>query len=206
MPTDALAFIRKFRGMSEVTRYGKFRTIVHQTNADHTCHVTMMALLFLGDIEENLGFAVCIDRGWTWREVSLRAVFHDFPETFTGDIYGNIKDKYPKLRRILEEIESEEVAKFFLGSEFTEVGLFAPDAVPEDHLKEIYQMVKFCDILERYFFCEEELSLGNRRFMQHWERSRNTLTFLFPECVMLQNSPTAIALMETISKAEEPMI
>jgi len=192
--------------MSEVTRYGKFRTLVRQTNADHTCHVTMMAFIFLSDIENLLGSDTCQLRGWTWRRVALRAMFHDFPETFTGDVYGNVKDKYPELRKVLEEIENKEVSKFFSESQFARLSVFTSDSTADDRLEDIYKIVKFCDILERYFFCEEEILLGNSRFLQHWIRSRNTLTHLFPECKMLQHSPIAIALIETISKAEGPMI
>jgi hypothetical protein len=74
---------------------------------------------------------------------------HDVPEYWSGDVPSPTMRYVPGLREQLGEIEDKLNRRVGLPAE--------GDLSPEDHLK-----VKCCDWLEFYFWCREQLLMGNR--------------------------------------------
>jgi len=196
---DFEKFIQKFRTLDTVIkRYGLFFTFRKQSVAAHTFNVMFLAFMILEDLERELGVEPCRKLGLDWRELTLRAMLHDFPEAFTDDIYGNLKARHPELENVLKIVERKELQEFFEGSSLARLTVLCLETNDE-----IGQLVKFCDYLERLFFCEEELELGNEEFYEHLERTRSSVSRLFLENITLQRSPLLVELMGLVSPRRE---
>lgn len=190
---DFEKFIQQFRTLSVVNRYGLFFTFRKQSMAEHTLHVMFLASLILEDLERELSVLTCRKLGLEWRGLALKAMLHDFPETFTGDIYGNLKARHPELEKLLRIVERKELQGFFESSPFARLESFCLE-----YDDETGKLVKFCDYLERVFFCEEELELGNEAFLEPLERTRTLVSKLFLENITLQRSPMLVDLMGVV--------
>jgi 5'-deoxynucleotidase YfbR-like HD superfamily hydrolase len=79
------------------------------------------------------------------KDVILACMKHDLPEFITGDMPAHTKRNHPAIAIMLEEAEKG-CAPLYEDFHLT---------VHEERL------VKFCDLLELVFFCNEERAMGN---------------------------------------------
>lgn len=92
-------------------------------------------------------------------ELIRHMVFHDYPEHVTGDIVGNAKVKYPKLKELVDLIEDD------IDEEYKILEGYVMTPVEEKILKSV-------DRLELYLWCMDQYFLGcrNPRFMKMIKR------------------------------------
>ena len=76
---------------------------------------------------------------------------HDIGELYTGDIPHNVKEDYPDLRVLLEQIENEKINSFGFSDILNEVE-------KDEKLKMLF---KLCDTIQVIQYCENEKRLGN---------------------------------------------
>ncbi|MFB1082313.1 HD domain-containing protein [Jeotgalibacillus sp. JSM ZJ347] len=104
-----------FKSLSDMEKLyrcpGKFKYNEH-TVAAHSFKVTKIAQ-FLGTVEEHHGKMV------NWKNLYEKALNHDYPEIFTGDIKTPVKYASSELNRLFSEVE-EEMAHRFVQAEFPE--------------------------------------------------------------------------------------
>ncbi|MBC2259155.1 HD domain-containing protein [Listeria booriae] len=104
-----------FRSLSDLENIyrcpGKFKYQEHSV-AEHSFKVTQVAQ-FLGNVEEQAGQEV------NWRALYEKALNHDYPELFIGDIKTPVKYATPELREMLSEVE-ETMTRNFIDNEIPE--------------------------------------------------------------------------------------
>ncbi len=83
---------------------GKFKYQEHSV-ASHSFKVTKIAQ-FLGTVEEHHGTQI------DWRKLYEKAINHDYPELFTGDIKTPVKYATPELKSLLSQVEETMTKKF----------------------------------------------------------------------------------------------
>lgn len=102
-----------FKSLSDMEKLyrcpGKFKYNEH-TVAAHSFKVTKIAQ-FLGTVEEYNGKKV------NWKSLYEKALNHDYPEIFTGDIKTPVKYASSELNRLFSQVE-EEMAHKFVTQEF----------------------------------------------------------------------------------------
>lgn len=118
----------------QVRRYHTHPVLRQQTVAEHSWQVARV-------FRELFPEAWCI-------EVADWIHQHDVPEIGTGDPPFPLKARYPELKAIYMEIESEVSES---------LGLVWPELTPRQRL-----LIKICDLLEMWEFGQEEMMMGNR--------------------------------------------
>ncbi|TDL32562.1 HD domain-containing protein [Jeotgalibacillus sp. S-D1] len=97
-----------FKSLSDMEKLyrcpGKFKYNEH-TVAAHSFKVTKIAQ-FLGTVEEYHG------KNPDWKSLYEKALNHDYPEIFTGDIKTPVKYASSELNRLFSEVEEEMTHKF----------------------------------------------------------------------------------------------
>lgn len=117
-----------------VKRYHTWPTLRTQTVAEHSWQVARIFRELFPD-------AWCI-------EVADWIQMHDMPEIGTGDVPFPLKARYPELKAIYEEIESEVSDN---------LGLVWPELTDRQRL-----LIKVCDLLEMWEHGSEEKMMGNK--------------------------------------------
>ena len=104
-----------FKSLSDLEKLircpGKFKYQEHNVAA-HSFKVTKIAQ-YLATVEEYNGTQI------NWKSVYEKALNHDYPEIFTGDIKTPVKYASKELKRLFSEVEEEMIGKF-IDSEFPE--------------------------------------------------------------------------------------
>ncbi|PIC63873.1 hydrolase [Sporosarcina sp. P13] len=97
-----------FKSLSDLEQIircpGKFKFQEHSV-ASHSFKVTKIAQ-FLGTVEEECGKRV------NWRILYEKALNHDYPELFTGDIKTPVKYASKELKKLFSDVEEEMTRKF----------------------------------------------------------------------------------------------
>ncbi|KIL49965.1 HD domain-containing protein [Jeotgalibacillus soli] len=97
-----------FKSLSDMEKLyrcpGKFKYDEH-TVAAHSFKVTKIAQ-FLGTVEEHHGKTV------NWKVLYEKALNHDYPEIFTGDIKTPVKYASAELNQLFIQVEEEMTQKF----------------------------------------------------------------------------------------------
>ena len=97
-----------FKSLSDMEKLyrcpGKFKYHEH-TVAAHSFKVTKIAQ-FLGTVEEYHGKML------DWKSLYEKALNHDYPEIFTGDIKTPVKYASSELNRLFSQVEEEMTHKF----------------------------------------------------------------------------------------------
>lgn len=118
------AYFKSLTDLEKIYRCpGKFKFEEHSV-AEHSFKVTKIAQ-FLGTVEEQEGAEV------NWKLLYEKALNHDYPEIFIGDIKTPVKYADPKLREKLGQVE-ERMTFNFIEEEIPE----RFQAVYKDRLKE----------------------------------------------------------------------
>ena len=139
--------ILKIRNLNELKRFN-IRVVFHPQNvSSHSLFTAVFVNYLSNQINERF------DLGFDTKSLVIAAMSHDFEESELGDVliptkhnYSSIKSSYDELdESVKKEIFSKLRINFYL-------------AEPEKLL------LKFCDRLEGYVYCLEEIELGNKHF------------------------------------------
>ena len=125
---------------AEVTRYHTVTTLVKETVGHHSHGVAMLVHLLNPEAS---------------KQVLLAALFHDLSEHLTGDIPSPAKREYG----IGEQVSQLEDRLM------REVGIHMPQLSSEDT-----RLLKLADIAHGALYCGREMSLGNRKMKEIFER------------------------------------
>ncbi|WP_414044743.1 HD domain-containing protein [Macrococcus equi] len=102
-----------FKSLSDLEKLircpGKFKYQEHNV-ASHSFKVTKIAQ-YLATVEEHHGTLI------NWKNVYEKALNHDYPEIFTGDIKTPVKYASKELKQLFSDVEEQMIAKF-IDSEF----------------------------------------------------------------------------------------
>ncbi|TDM50658.1 HD domain-containing protein [Macrococcoides goetzii] len=104
-----------FKSLSDLEKLircpGKFKYQEHNV-ASHSFKVTKIAQ-YLATVEEYHGIEI------NWKNVYEKALNHDYPEIFTGDIKTPVKYASKELKQLFSDVEEQMIARF-IDSEFPE--------------------------------------------------------------------------------------
>jgi putative hydrolase of HD superfamily len=152
------------KNMKYVRRWNQLNRSVETTVMSHTFVVAALALVTAcieaSDPKKNL------PKDFTYRSI-LRALFHDLPETFTGDIVTPSKRRIEKFANVAwPKIEQERLKPLtkgipeILDKDISQLGLL--DALPDADTDkdEVGKLVKDCDRLSLLLECVFERSAG----------------------------------------------
>lgn len=129
--------------LSDLKRYNNMPRIKSESLAEHQYYCGLI-LIKLKDYIINLSYVQF--------SILLQYVLvHDIGELYTGDIPHNVKEDYPDLRTLLEQIENEKINSFGFSDILKEVE-------KDEKLKMLF---KLCDTIQVVQYCENEKRLGN---------------------------------------------
>ena len=141
--------------LKNIVRYNNHFRLTNESVAEHSYFVTLYVLLLYEEFDFDLTSALSY------------ALIHDIPEIHTGDIGHEIKQKFSKLKEVLDKIEID-----FIGSIEQLVDI-------HENLKfSERDIVKLADIKSVILYLETEIKLGNKSFQRMLEYSierHNTL-------------------------------
>lgn len=143
--------------MKYIRRWSLMRSLRDETDMEHSFQVAYVAhaLAIIG----NDLFEKTYDVG----KVLAFALYHDLPETITGDMPTPIKYCRPEMRAVYKDVERVASTKLLdtlpeeLRASYAEV--IAPKTKPEE-----YRLVKAADKISAYLKCLEETKGGNCEF------------------------------------------
>ena len=116
----------------QLKRFHAHPTIGYETVAEHSFGVALVVL--------------SITNGYASAELLKAALYHDIPEIETGDVPFTAKQKYPKIKRVTEDIEELFMSEWDLTTNL-------PD---EDKI-----ILKWADMLHLLLYCKAQRDLGN---------------------------------------------
>jgi 5'-deoxynucleotidase YfbR-like HD superfamily hydrolase len=189
--SSILRSIRQFRKLDNIKRYAMMRCRKDQSVSEHTLSVVVIVHI--------LAYETLPTEKLCLRAI-VRALFHDFTETFIGDIPYDVKFMEEELKRVLEKVASKRLDHFLNDVNLPVLyNMFTPDVLDPNE-KLITDLVKFADILELYLFCEEEVLSGNLHMLPVQQRAKD----MIQNCKFIQVSETARVIATEIGRAEIP--
>lgn len=153
--------------MRHILRWSLMRNAEDENLSEHTAEVAMLAHALALIRRDVLRKPCDPDR------VAALALYHDAPETMTGDLPTPVKYANPRIRHAFGEIE--DAARERLLS-------MLPDTLRPEYEKLLdlehsgyYDLVKAADRLAAYIKCCNELKTGNEEFRRAYEKTRISL-------------------------------
>ncbi|WP_018660813.1 HD domain-containing protein [Heyndrickxia acidiproducens] len=163
-----------FKSLSDLEKIfrcpGKFKFQEHSV-ASHSFKVTKIAQFF-GNVEEHAGNEV------NWRSLYEKALNHDYPELFTGDIKTPVKYSSKELHQLFRQVEEEMTKNFVVGvfpKEYRQIYLNLFKEGKDDTLEgKILSVADKVDLLYESF---GEIQKGNPEplFQEIYEESLRTI-------------------------------
>lgn len=147
--------IRDFYKLQYIKRYNTWQRINNESVAEHSFYVT----LFANRICVKLNIIDKIKH----KAVEL-AMIHDLPEIVINDITYDAKCVMPEIKNILNKYEEE-----YLSSHFYDI-INMPNFDNEEK-KFLHYIVKMADTMSSIQYCDNEIELGNRRFIKILEEA-----------------------------------
>jgi 5'-deoxynucleotidase YfbR-like HD superfamily hydrolase len=148
---------------NNMVRWNGLSRIKDETVAQHTYIVTLFSRIIfeevfsLSEINESIRNIILV-------EILTYALFHDFDESFTGDILHNFKhnsfngDKFVKHTN--EYLNEVKIDKFNSGNPTHD--LISKYAFDKNVSKLVKNIVKLADWLSMTFYIKKEIMLGNK--------------------------------------------
>ena len=143
--------------MKYIRRWSLMRSLRDETDMEHSFQVAYVAhaLAIIG----NELYGKTYDIG----KVLSLALYHDLPETITGDMPTPIKYCRPEMRAVYKDIEKN-AGRSLLATLPEEIRpAFAASIAPEGKSEE-KALVKMADKISAYIKCLEETKAGNTEF------------------------------------------
>lgn len=129
--------------LSKIIRYNHRNKLQDESVATHSFYVSLFCLKILSKL--NLGKDID-------RQVLILAALHDTAESMTSDIPHDVKNDYPAMQEILDEIERDYYKQNW-PTYFEDI--YMPSTL-------VSSIVKLADAYSVYQYCLNENMLGNR--------------------------------------------
>ena len=147
-------FAMLFR-MKHIKRWGIMHSLIADHLSTHSLEVGFIAHALCTIGNETMG------KDYDSSQVTLKAIYHDVPEIFTGDIPTPVKYYSEETKQAYSAVEVASLNKLteMLPDEFRETysGLFT-------YTDEERTLIKAADRISAYIKCLEEKNYGNREF------------------------------------------
>ncbi len=158
-------FAMLFR-MKHIKRWGIMHSLIPDYLSAHSVEVAFLAhsLAFIGNTH--------FDKNYNCDRIAVKAMYHDVPEIFTGDIPTPVKYFSEETRNSYSAVEAASLEKLMgmlpcdIRGRYAE--LFNCD-------EEEHALIKAADRLSAYIKCLEENNYGNREFDVAGERLLTTI-------------------------------
>ena len=152
--------------MKHINRWGIMHSLIPDKLSTHSLEVAFIAhaLAFIGN--DIFGKSYDPDR------IAVKAMYHDVPEIFTGDIPTPVKYYSEDTRASYKAVEDAAVEK---------LKKMLPDELKNDysdmfeHTPEEKKLIKAADRLSAYIKCREECRYGSNEFIDAGTRLIDTL-------------------------------
>ena len=159
---EIFAYIER---MKYIRRWSLMRSLREETDMEHSFQVAYVAhaLALIGN--------ECYDKQYDVGGVLAMALYHDLPETITGDMPTPIKYFRPEMRAVYGEIEKD-ASERLLSTLPDSLKRAYRDAVDPNTQSDEYRLVKAADKISAYLKCLEETKGGNGEFRLAMEGKR----------------------------------
>lgn len=139
-------FYEKVYRLAYIIRYSNVPRVKDESVAEHSFFVASLVMELHDKYFFDLGKAL------------QTAISHDMPESETNDISWEIKQRYPEIKEVLSRAE-ETFAKKMPISVQKGLKFFQEDTIET-------KIVMFADAIQCYQYSANEVSLGNRGYME----------------------------------------
>ena len=152
-----------------IDRWALMRNPRKESLSEHSYEVAVLAhaLAVLGN--RRLG------KQYDASRAALLGLYHDAPESITGDMPTPVKYFSPKIREAYGEVEQVAGEKLLSMLPGGLRGVYKPLLLPGAADAELLKRVKAADKLSAYIKCAEELKAGNREFLKAEQSTKNLL-------------------------------
>ncbi len=147
--------------MKHIKRWGIMHSLIPDYLSTHSLEVGFLAhaLAMIGND--------VFSKNYDCDRIVVKAIYHDVPEIFTGDIPTPVKYYSEETKNAYSAVETASLHKLsdMLPEEFRDeyMGLF-------EHTKEEKTLIKAADRISAYLKCLEEKNYGNSEFVIAGER------------------------------------
>ena len=152
--------------MKHIKRWGIMNSVIPDHLSTHSLEVGFLAhaLALIGNKKFN--------ENYNCESIVLKAIYHDVPEIFTGDIPTPVKYYNNETKNAYTVVEEASLKKL--------TGML-PDEFKDDYLSlfdysdEEKKLIKAADRISAFIKCNEEKNYGNREFEKAGERLLDTI-------------------------------
>ncbi len=153
-------FAMLFR-MKHIKRWGIMHSLIPDYLSTHSLEVGFLshALATIGN--------ECFDKAYDCDKITVKAIYHDVPEIFTGDIPTPVKYYSEETKNAYNAVETASLQKLsdMLPEEFKKGYMELFEYTAEEKL-----LIKAADRISAYIKCLEEKTYGNSEFIIAGER------------------------------------
>ena len=154
-----IKFFAMISRMKYINRWSLMRNEHNENLCEHSFDVASIshALAVIG----NRRFG----KNYNAERCALLGLYHDAPETLTGDLPTPIKHNNPTIKKEYHKLESIAQKRLLTMLPADIMPDYEPLIEPDEKTDE-WRIVKAADKISAYIKCLEERSAGNREFMQ----------------------------------------
>lgn len=148
-------YIHSARKLNHISRWASDFMHVRSSVSEHSFLVTQIAQM-LGIIEEQHGNSI------NWEILFKKALNHDVIESFTGDILSHVKNRTPKMKAAVQDIENmiaDEILLSTLDEPYRKIYRDMLFNGKDDTLEG--KILKYADYIDAMLECLTEYRLGN---------------------------------------------
>ena len=162
--------------MKYINRWALMRNEHSENLSEHSFEVAVIAnaLAVIG----NKRFG----KNYNGERAALLGLYHDMPETLTGDMPTPVKYYSDEVRAAYKTVEDSACRRLveMLPVDFRED--FSPFLIPEKSDEELWKLVKAADKISALIKCLEEKKAGNSEFLKAGEGVRKSIeSLVLPE-------------------------
>ena len=193
-------FFAMLSRMKYIDRWSLMRNTRQENLCEHSFETAVLAHALA--VLRNTRFGGCVDPG----RAAVLALFHDAPETLTGDLPTPVKYDNPRIRDAYRQVETaaEDSLLWALPEDLRET--YAPLLRGDDPADaELRKLVKAADKLSALIKCMEERRMGNAEFYQAEKSLWNAIQEMhLPEadCFLKEFLPAYALTLDEYSRAQ----
>lgn len=159
-----ISFFMRVRKLAWMERGNDQFRFYHQTVADHSFFITLIATWIVDEENKLLGEDEQLDRAL----VMEKALFHDIPESQVGDLSYRVKKMSKTLEAEFNKVEEEVVRTTLFDGLPQDLRDKYAAVILENQDSEEARIVKYSDMVEALIWSFIELKAGNKHFQEIW--------------------------------------
>lgn len=144
--------------MKYIDRWALMRNEQRENLTEHSFEVAVIAHVLAEIGNKRFGKSINAERA------ALLGLFHDAPETLTGDMPTPVKYYNDEVRNAYKTVEAEAAQSLVNMLPEDLRGTYAPLLIPNDTDVELHRIVKAADKISALIKCLEEKKAGNGEF------------------------------------------